>query len=121
MIFMKLWSKYKTITYNNWVKNIAKKIDKKYGSSVALAEHEWFWMLFIATTEEIARPKFVRFLERIYFYVMRPEYISSGIMQIRDSKLLSDQQSIIKGSDIIKQIVKEMPAHIKSDDEKMLW
>ena len=115
------WRRNQKYIYDKWVAARAKRIAKKYQTSLAhLPGQRYFDVVHVATTEDIARPSIVRLAERMYFYIKRPAFISTGIMQVRDSQPISDQQSMQRGSKMLNELLDKMPPHT-SELDKMRW
>ena len=60
------------------------------------------------------RPKFVRFIERIYFHITKKPH-TLGIMQVRTKKLIDDKTSIVMAIDIIKNATLKHKIKVKKD------
>lgn len=119
--FLILWRQTRQRRYDKWVARLAAKINATYAAVAAtMPEGDWRWVLHIAVTESIARPKLVRLAERVYFKIKRPEYISTGLMQIRDRHPISDQESLRRGAAIIRDLLPQMPANA-SHAQKITW
>jgi len=115
------WHKTQQSRYNKWVASLARTIDKKYRHfAKSMPANDWQWVLHVAVTESIARPKIVRQAERLYFRIKRPEFISTGIMQIRDNHPISDEESMKRGAAIIHRLLPHMPDGI-SLEHKLVW
>lgn len=116
------WSNRRVDIYNKWVQKKVAIIDRKYRNvNSELSKEEWFYTLHFAVTEGIARPWLTRQLEKIYFYVKKPKFITSGIMQVRSDKLLSNSESIFLGSNIIKQSLELMPKDLIDPNKQLRW
>lgn len=119
---LRRWLAKRQTHYNRWVAKKAVNIHNAYKEiSAELTAYEWFFVLHFAVTESIARPRVVRHLERVYFKVKSPETISSGIMQVKDNKLLSDKESMSKGSRIVCEALRQMPSHLKEPVAQLKW
>lgn len=102
--------------YKLWVAKIASKLSNRYAT---LYKREQPMLqdliLTIMIVEDVARPRFVRQLERVYARIKPHKRVSTGLMQIRSTKPLSDTQSIVKGIKILKKIYRETePAAIST-------
>ena len=117
IIGLKVWkNKLRLPRYNNWVYHKTISINKRFfHKSLSLSRQEWFYALHFAVTEDIARPAIVRLVERIYFKVKKPAAITSGIMQVKANRLLSDTESVAKGAKIIQKAIKSVPGLLNKD------
>lgn len=120
--YLVYWERNKQIIYNCWVSNKVIRLNKKYGYIAnSYTSEDWFKILHIAVTESIARPKLSRLIERIYWYIKRPEVISTGIMQIQFSKPMSDAKSMEEGSKIVASYTSSMPRSITKPLDQITW
>lgn len=69
----------------------------------------------IMIIEDMNRPHFIRILEKMFFFTGFVK--TTGIMQVRSKKLLSDKQSIIKAQKIILAFYNK---HMDTTDEYLL-
>lgn len=107
---LRRWRHNSTKSYDAWIARKASALAAKYKSELnAYPANTRFWIMLVATTEDIARPKFVRFIERAYFLIKRPPVISSGIMQVATRRPITDRQSFKLGAKIVSQAVKRLP------------
>jgi len=119
--YLSMWHKTKQRRYNSWVVASALQINNSYKKLARNSSHEeWFWILLIATTENIARPPLVRTAERLYFKIKKPAVISTGIMQIAGPKPISDRRSMELGADLIKKVLSQMPKQL-SKPQQLKW
>jgi hypothetical protein len=115
------WQKTSQARYDDWVERLTRHLTSRYvdlADSMPLSA--WRWVAHVAVTESIARPAFVRWAERLYFKIKRPAYISTGIMQIRANRPLSDAESMLFGAKIIRQILPQMPKNL-NHQQQMHW
>lgn len=120
-IWLIYWQRTSQRRYDQWVAKLAARIDKRYRKlAQSMPASDWRWVLHIAVTESIARPKLVRAAERLYFRLKKPAYISTGIMQIRDVRPLSDTESLHRGAAIIRQLLPNMPRSL-SESQQIVW
>jgi len=120
-VYLIKWRALAGKKYNAWVAASAIKIHRTYRSlSQQMNAEEWFFVLHIATTENIARPPAVRLAERVYYLLRRPAYISTGIMQVRDTHPLSEMQSMRRGAQAVKKVLAEMPKNL-TDQQQLTW
>lgn len=121
-LLLKTWIKSKQQRYNHWVAGEVRQIHNKYHPQAGtILEREWFFVLHFAVTESIARPKLSRFIERAYFYIRRPASITTGIMQVKANKPLSNKESMRRGSEIISQALRSMPPDITMPKKQLVW
>jgi hypothetical protein len=115
----KHWDLHKAKIYHLWVYRRAYALDIKFNKILStLPPRQRFCTLLVMTTEDIARPPASRFAERLYFYIKKPKRISSGIMQVMHTQLLSDEQSVARGSTLIAGILKTLPRKITESELK---
>lgn len=115
-----LWQKSQARRYNDWVFYKALKLNNKYLQTLKLDPNERLWVLHIATTEDIARPAIVRLAERFYFKLCKPNQISTGIMQVKSNRPVSDKESFEIGREIISNLLAKMPPSLTAQ-QQMLW
>lgn len=121
-IYLFWWQKSQQARYQKWVAREAIKIHRQHQSLAStMSKREWFHVLHFATTENIARPPIVRLMERLFFYWKRPAYISTGIMQVRSDRILSDNESMAQGSRIIADALRKLPARLTKPSEQLKW
>ena len=87
-----------------YITNKYHEFKKKYNSIIESKCHNEFYesvIYAIMICEDFNRPKFVRLIERIHFYLTRRPH-TLGIMQVRTEKLIDDKTSILMAADIIK-------------------
>ena len=78
---------------------------KKYGIIISKHCRNEFYeaaTYSILICENFNRPKFVRWIEYLRFFFTRTHH-TLGVMQVRTNKYISDEESIVKAIDIIKQ------------------
>ena len=73
----------------------------------------------IMVDEDFNRPKIARFMERMLFHYSRKPH-TYGIMQVTSSKPLTDEESVIKACEKIKDDVMTILPEIQYYDEKSL-
>lgn len=121
-IYLAHWQKGRKHRYRKWVARETIKIHHRHQPLAAtMTKKEWFHVLHFATTESIARPVVVRWLERLFFYWKRPAYISSGIMQVRSDRLLTDAESMREGSLLITEALRRLPDGLTDPGEQLKW
>lgn len=96
-----------TKNYESWVGNKAKKLYHRYQQYFTDYDKDVQPVLLtIMLVEDIARPSVVRMAERIYARNSRSLANSTGIMQIKHPKILSDVESVKKGFKLINRYYK---------------
>lgn len=116
------WARNRQVIYNKWARQRTLRLYERFnGILTVMPAKQRFAVLHVATTEDIARPTIVRLAETIYFRLKHPPIISSGIMQVADSSLLSDEESIRRGAKIIKASLDSMPSESTNLHQHMLW
>lgn len=104
-------------SYRNAVMTRYVSYTKKYKSIVPrwykIGSRQYVMLFAIMITEDINRPKAVRFVERVASIFMNVR--STGIMQVSDDSYLSDNQSIKLAARIIQSSYKKHDLY-KNDD-----
>lgn len=121
-LLYKNWRNSKNIRYNRWVAGNARRIHYAYHSlAKTMPAKDWFHVLHIAVTEDIARPPAVRIAERVYYLIKRPANISTGIMQVQSTIPQSDLESMDAGAKLVRNILRKMPAKITDPKGQLTW
>lgn len=121
-LLYKNWRNSKNIRYNRWVAGNARRIHYAYHSlAKTMPAKDWFHVLHIAVTEDIARPRAVRIAERVYYIIKRPANISTGIMQVQSTIPQSDLESMDAGAKLVRNILRKMPAKITDPKGQLTW
>ena len=103
----------------HYIKKKYLKYKKEYNYIIKNICHNQFYeatTYAIMIYENFNRPKFVRFIEKIYFHITKKP-ITLGIMQVRTKKLIDDETSIVMAIDIIKKATLKHKHRIKDSSE----
>lgn len=121
-IYLHRWRATYVSRYNAWVAKEARQLHASYHILArTMSKREWFYVLHFAVTESIARPRFSRWLERLYFYLRRPAVISTGIMQVGAPRPLTDAESMQQGSQIVTDALAHMPLDLTDPYDQLRW
>lgn len=108
---IKKYTYHKVSIFN---KRYGEIIDKQFSSDFYKAV-----VYSIMVYEDFNRPKIARFMERMLFHYSRKPH-TYGIMQVTSSKPLTDEESVIKACEKIKDDVMTILPEIQYYDEKSL-
>ncbi len=101
--------------YQRWTEYKAKKLYIKFRHHFNKTDDSLrAIVLSIMLVEDVARPPFVRYLERQYARLHPKLVVTTGIMQVGAKGPLTDEQSVVKG---IKIITKQYTASKKLTDD----
>lgn len=90
--------------YERWIKQRKKHYVRKFGEIMPKDKHQRCLVLSLIFIEDMSRPRIVRFYERT-LHTLRGGVMSTGIMQVQNSKNLSDRQSVILGVKHVKKLL----------------
>jgi hypothetical protein len=109
--------------YNNWVTNKVTSYQQRFGSTLqAYSPNLQEIMLTILVIEDVARPKYFRFLERMYARLYKTSLVSTGIMQVMHRGPLTDQESVVLGCKLVNETYLQAKASTRqsANSDKLL-
>jgi tRNA U38,U39,U40 pseudouridine synthase TruA len=102
----KHYEKHYKRRYKYWAQKSLKDLYRRYRVEFAKYEvEEQAVMLCFMMVENSARPPLIRFFERIYASYGRKNAFSTGIMQVKSSKILSDHESARMGFAMLHSLI----------------